>query len=254
MTYLDPNSLLPQYECEHHHDRLRACWPGLVAIARRKGAATRDVFHELAPLPGGFFLAGVGEAEDGSVLRNEVLAHVVAGADLKQAVRLGLRIDQTDAFGASACYASFDPIEATMRLESAGLHVSAVHLSAGTARSVRTATELEVGTPTLLALRPGEVLALIAHPRGWTKQVLSTIQRALPEHAITLTARDLHDLCTALDDLAGPTANLVFYRQEATGSSDGDGGKDSLMPTRDLNPNWTVNDLEFLDRLTGCLA
>ncbi len=247
MTYLDPNSLLPQYETDS--DELRAYWPGLVALARTKWSAKHDVFHELSPLPGGFFLAGVGEAPDGSDLREEVLAHLVAGADLKEAVRIALRFDPTFARGASACYVHFDPLEATMRIESAGPHVSAIYFTAGSGSLLRTAMQLEGGIPVTLALRPGEALALIAHPRDWEKHVLSAVHHALPEDADTLTEADLRDLCAVLDDVAGPSARLLLYRQDGAGTSDEGGRKDSLMPACDMNPIWTREDLEFLDRM-----
>src|SRR5580693_2125848 len=125
MTYLDPTSLLPQYETEGHNDQLRACWPGLYAVAGTK-AAKHDVFHELSPLPGGFFLAGVGEANQPSHIREKVFAHVSAGTDLKEALRIALRSDVSRGIGASACYVHFDPLEATLRIEGLGPHVSAI--------------------------------------------------------------------------------------------------------------------------------
>ena len=248
MTYLDPNFLLPQYD--NDSDQLRACWPSLVAVARTKSAPSHDVFHELSPLPGGFFLAGVGEASVGSHLREEVQAHLVAGADLKEAVRIGLRSDTDCAYGASACYAHFDPLEATMRIESAGRpHVSAIYFTAGSGSLLRTSIQSEGGTPVALALRPGEAIALIAHPRAWDKHVLSAVHHALPEDAAKLTEADVQNLCTALDDITGPSARLLLYRHDGAGTTYGGGRKDSLMPAGELNPTWTREDLEFLDRL-----
>ena len=247
MTYLDPNSLLPLYETDS--DELRACWPGLVAVARAKCSTKHDVFHELSPLPGGFFLAGVGEATYGSDLREEILAHLVAGADLKEAVQIAIRSDATSALGASVCYVHFDPLEATMRIESAGPHVSAIYFTAGSGSLLRTATHFEGGTPVTLALRPGELLALIAHPRAWEKHVLSAVHHALPENAHTLTEADVQDLCAVLDNVAGPSARLLLYRQDGAGTSDEGGRKDSLMPAGEMNPIWTREDLEFLDRM-----
>ena len=249
MTYLDPNSLLPQYETDSDSDQLRACWPGLVAVARTQSAAKRDVFHELSPLPGGFFLAAVGEASDGSHLREEVLAHLLAGADLKEA----LRVDPICVLGASACYVHFDPLETTMRIESAGPHVSAIYLTAGSGRRLRTTTEFG-GTPLTLALRPGEALVLIAHPRAWEKHVLSAVHHALPEDAVSLTEDDVQGLCAVLDDIAGPSARLLFYRHDPAGTSHGGGRKDSLMPAGEANPIWTSEDLESLDRIACSLA
>src|SRR5579863_4721935 len=109
MTYLDPTSLLPQYETDVHRDQLRACWPGLVAVARTMAATEHDVFHELSPLPGGFFLAGVGEANHHPQIREEVLALVSAGTDLKEALRVVLRSDVSCGIGESACYGSVRP-------------------------------------------------------------------------------------------------------------------------------------------------
>jgi hypothetical protein len=254
MTYLDPNSLLPEYETAPDSDQLRASWPGLVAVARTKQGATHDVFHELSPLPGGFFLAGVGVTGDRLHLREEVLAHLAAGADLKAAMRIALKADSADALGASACYVHFDPLEATMRIESAGPHVSAIYLTAGWGRQLQTAQELDRGTPTTLALRPGEALALVAYPRAWDKHVLSAVHRALPEDAVTLTEADVMDLSAVLDDIAGPSAKFLLYRQDAAGTSDGGGRKDSLMPAGEMNPIWTREDLEFLDRMTCTLV
>jgi len=120
MTYLDPTSLLPQYETDGPSDQLRACWPGLVAVARTKEAAKRDVFHELSPLPGGFFLAGVGATCQDARIRDEVFAHLSAGTDLKEALQIVMRSDASCGNGASACYVHFDPIEATLRVEGWG--------------------------------------------------------------------------------------------------------------------------------------
>jgi hypothetical protein len=244
MTYLDPNSLLPQYETDSAE--LRACWPGLVAVARTKWSAKHDVFHELSPLPGGFFLAGVGETTGVSDLREQVLAHLVAGASLKEAVRIALR---SDPIGASACYVHFDPLEATMRIESAGPHVSAISFTSGTGTLLRTATRFESATPVTLALRPGDALALIAHPRAWENHVLSAVHHALPEDAVPLTELDVQELCAVLDDVAGPSARLLLYRQDTAGTADAGGPKDSLMPAGEMNPIWTREDLEFLDRM-----
>lgn len=254
MTYLDPTSPLPQYEIDGHSHQVRACWPGLVAVARAKGATRHDVFHELSPLPGGFFLAGVGEASGISHLREEVLAHVSAGTDLKEALRHALRSDRTCAIGASACYVHFDPLEAALRIESAGPHVSAIYLTAGSGRLLRPVTEIEGRTPMTLALRPGEALGLIAHPRAWEKHVLSSIHHALPEDAVTLTEEDVQDLCAVLDAVARPSARLLLYRQDAAGASDGRGRKDSLMPAGEMDPIWTREDLEFLDRMACSLV
>jgi hypothetical protein len=252
MTYLDPNSLLPQYETDS--DELRACWPDLVAVARTRWGALHAVFHELSPQPGGFFLAGVGESSDGSHLRDEVLAHLVAGADLKEALQIALRSEPHRTLGASACYVHFDPLEATMRIECAGPHVSAIYLTAGSGTLLRTATESESGIPMRLALRPGEALALIVHPRAWQKHVLSAIHHALPENTVTLTEDDVQHLCAVLDDIAGPSARLLLYRQDAAGTPDGGGSKDSLMPAGEMSPIWTHEDLEFLDRLACSLV
>ncbi len=214
MTYLDPTSLLPQYEKDSHSDQLRACWPGLVAVARSKGAAKHDVFHELSPLPGGFFLAGVGEASDVTHIREEVLAHVSAGTDFKEALRIALRIDFGCAIGASACYVHFDPLEATLRIEGVGQHTSAVYLTAGSGLLLRPTTDIKNGSPTTLTLRPGEVLALIAHPRTWEKHVLSAIHQALPEDWAILTERDIQGLYAVLDAIPGPSAILLLYRHD----------------------------------------
>lgn len=254
MTYLDPTSLLPHYETDSDSDQLRACWPGLVAIARTKRATKHDVFHELSPLPGGFFLAGVGETSDISHLREQVLAHVSVGTDLKEALRQALRSDRARVIGASACYVHFDPLEATMRIESAGPRVSGIYLTAGSGRLLRTATEFEGGTPAALSLRPGEALALIAHPRAREENVLSAIHHALSEDAVTLTEDDVQELCAVLDAVAGPSARLLLYRQDAAGASDGGGREDSLMPAGEMHPMWTRGDLEFLDRMACSLV
>ena len=247
MTYLDPYSLLPLYEADSDSDQLRASWPGLVAVARTQSAASHNVFHELSPLPGGFFLAGVGEASVGSHLREEVQAHLVAGADLKEAMQIALR---SDPGCASASYVHFDPLEATLRIESAGRpHVSAIYVTAGSGTLLRTAMQYEGGTPVTLALRRGEALALIAHPRAWDKHVLSAVHHALPYDAVSLTEANVQNLDAALDSVASPSARLLLYRQDAAGTSYGGGSKDSLMPASELNPIWTREDLEFLDRM-----
>lgn len=254
MTYLDPNSFVPQYHLEDRSDRLRACWPGLVAIARTERATKDDVFHELAPLPGGFFVAGAGEARAASLVRSDVMAHLVAGTDLKEALWRGLGIDRSDALDASACYTSFDPVEATFRLEGVGSHLTAVHFTTCSIRLLHTSTEREGGTTTLLTLRPGEALALIAHPRAWSKQVLSAMHGAWFDDAGPSTPHDLDILSAAVDEVAGPSASVLLLRQDAAGTPDGDGGDASLTPTTATSPPWTPEDAEFLERLMGCPA
>lgn len=234
MTYLDPNAMVPQYEADR--DELRACWPDLVAVATTPRAAQYAVFHELSPLPGGFFLAGVGEAVERPHLRDELLAHVTAGADLKEALRMALGGEATQSLGASACYVHFDPLEATLRIESAGPHVSAIYLTAGASTLLRTATESDGGTPTTLVLRPGEALALLARPRAWEKHVLSAVHRALPNDTISFTDANVRDLCAVLEDVEGPSAMLVLYRRDAAGTTEGGGRGDSLMPAGEMSP------------------
>lgn len=219
MRYLDSTTLLPHYEKDSKNDQLRATWPGLVATATTTCTASHGIFHELSPLPGGFFLAGVGAASGGSQLREEVLAHLAAGADLREALGTTLRKDPNGALNASACYVHFDPLEATMRIESAGLHVSAVWLTNGSGRLLRTTMERESGTPTTLALRPGQALALIAHPRASGEHVLSAIHGALPEDSVTLNENEVQRLCAVLDSIPGPSARLLLYRHEAAGAA-----------------------------------
>jgi hypothetical protein len=249
MTYLDPTSLQPQYEIEGHNDLLRACWPGLVAVARTKEAEKHAVFHELSPLPGGFFLAGVGEANHQSPIREELLAHVCAGTDLKESLRIALRSDVRCGLGASACYAHFDPLEATLRIEGLGPNVSAIHLTAGSGLLLRPTTEIQNGRPMTIVLRPGDALALIAHPRAWGKHVLSAVHQALPEDSVTLTEREIQGLCAVLDAVPSPLARLVLYRQAEAGASNSAGSKNSLLPAGDMGPYWTPRDLDFLNRM-----
>ena len=245
MTYLDPTSLLPQYQTEGPSDQLRACWPGLVAVARTKGAAKYNVFHELSPLPGGFFLGGVGETNRDAHFREEVVAHVSAGTELKEALRVAMRSDVRGGNGASACYVHFDPIEATLRIEGMGPHVTAIHLTAGSALILRLTTEIKHGRPTTFALRPGEALALIAHPRIWEKYVLSAIHQVLPDDSIILTEDDIQGLCAVLDALPDPVSRLLLHRQDGAGAPQSGGSRDSLMPAGEMNPFWTSQDQEF---------
>lgn len=249
MTYLDPTSLLPQYETDGPSDQLRACWPGLVAVARTKEAAKHDVFHELTPLPGGFFLAGVGATSQDAHIREEVFAHASAGTNLKEALRIAMRTHVSCGNGASACYVHFDPIEATLRIESMGPHVSAIHLTTGSGLILRPTAEIEDGRPTTIALRPGEALALIAHPRIWDKHVLSAIHQVLPDDSIVLTEGEIHRLCAVLDVLPAPLSRLLLYRQDGAGAPKSGGSKDSLMPAGDMDPFWTPGDQEILDRM-----
>jgi hypothetical protein len=249
MTYLDPTSLLPHYETEGPSDQLRACWPGLVAVARTKGAAKHDVFHELSPLPGGFFLAGVGETNRDAHFREEIFAHVSAGTDLKEALRIAMRSDVSCGNGASACYVHFDPIEATLRIEGMGPHVSAIHLTTGSGLILRPTTEIEHGRPMTIALRPGEALALIAHPRIWDKHVLSAIHQVLPHDSIILTEGEIQGLCAVLDALPDPVSRLLLHCQDGAGAPKSGGSKDWLMPAGDINPFWTSEDQESLDRM-----
>jgi hypothetical protein len=254
MTYLDPSSVIPQYETDRESDQLRACWPGLVAVARTRKVAKRDVFHELSPLPGGFFLAGVGEGNRLSHVREEVLAHVGAGADLKEALRIALGGDSSCGIASSACYAHFDPLEATIRIEGVRQRTSAIHLTAGSGLLLRPFSEIRNWRPMTITLRPGEALALIAHPRAWDKHVLSAIHQALPEDSGTLTESELQVLCAALDALPDPMSRLVLYRQDGAGTPHSGGSKDSLMPAGKLDPLWTPDDLEFLDRMACTLV
>ena len=253
MTYLDPTSLLPQYETDGPGDQLRACWPGLMAVARTKEAAKHDVFHELSPLPGGFFLAGVGATSQDAHIREEVFAHVSAGTDLREALRIAVRSGVSCDNGVSTCYAHFDPIEATLRIEALGPHVSAIHLTTGSGLLLRPTTEIEDGRPMTIALRPGEALALIAHPHIWDKHVLSAIHQVLPDDSITLTEGEIQGLCAVLDALPDPVSWLLLYRQNGAGAPKPGGGKDSLMPG-DMDPYWTPEDLDFLDRMAFSLA
>jgi hypothetical protein len=249
MTYIDPTSLLPQYETDCGSNQLRAYWPGLVAVARTKQAAKHNVFHELTRLPGGFFLAGVGETNHLSPIREEVLAHVSAGADLKEAMRTALGSDSSCVVGPSACYAHFDPLEATLRIEGVGQHVSAIHLTAGSGLLLRPQTESPNGRPITIALRPGEALALIAHPRSWDKHVLSAIHRALPDDSIILSEGEIQGLCAELDALPDPVSRLLLYRQDGAGAPKSGGSEDSLMPAGDTDRFWTPEDQELLNRM-----
>jgi hypothetical protein len=99
------------------------------------------------------------------------------------------------------------------------------------------------------ALRPGEALALIAHPRAWDKHVLSAIHQALPEDSAILTERDIQGLCAELDAMPGPSARVLLYRQDGAGAPNLSGSKDSLLPSGDTDPHWTPEDLEFLERI-----
>jgi hypothetical protein len=174
---------------------------------------------------------------------------VSAGADLKQALRIALGSDSSCGFGSSACYAHFDPLEATLRIEGVGPHVSAIHLTAGSGLLLQPATETQNVRPMTIALRPGEALALIAHPRAWDKHVLSAMHEALPEDSVILTEREIQGLCAVLDAMPGPSARLLLYRQDGAGAPNAGGSKDSLMPAGDMDPGWTPDDLDFLDRM-----
>ena len=138
-----------------------------------------------------------------------------------------------------------------MRIERAGPHVSAIYFISGSGSLLRTGTRFESGTPVTLALRPGEALALIAHPERGKSTCSQRSTTHCPTDGVTLTEADLQDLCAVLDDVAGPSARLLLYRQDAAGTSDGGRRKDSLMPAGELDPIWTPEDLEFLDRMAG---
>ena len=100
-----------------------------------------------------------------------------------------------------------------------------------------------------IALRPGEGLALVAHPRIWDKLVLSAIHQALPDDSIALTEGETQALCAVLDALPDPVSRLLLYRQDGAGAPKSGGSKDSLMPAGDMAPFWTPEDQEFLDRM-----
>jgi len=100
-----------------------------------------------------------------------------------------------------------------------------------------------------VALRRGEALALIAHPRIWDKHVLSAIHQVLPDDSMVLTEGEIQGLCAVLDALPDPVSRLLLYRQDGAGAPKSGGSKDSLMPAGDMDPFWTPEDQEFLDRM-----
>lgn len=252
MTFLDPNFLLPHYENDAQNDQLWVCWPSLVAVAKTpRFALDHSVFHELSPLPGGFFLGGVGHVDNGSLFREQVMAHVSAGTDLEEAIRTALRAVPARDHNASVCYARFDPLEATFRIEGIGPSISVVHLTAGSGRLL----PMQIGgVPVTIALRSGEALALIAHPHAWDKHVLAAIHQALPENDVDLSEATLQGLGAALDAIPGPSARLILYRSDDAGTPNKGGRQDLLMPTGELNTSWADADLEFLDELAGVLV
>jgi hypothetical protein len=191
--------------------------------------------------------------DDGSRFREQVLAHVSAGADLEEALGTAFRSPSAMSHGASACYARFDPLEATFRIEGVGPHVSAVHLTAGRGTLLPKSVEAG-GAPITAALRPGEALALIAHPRAWDKHVLAALHRALPEEFVSMTEGQFQHLSRVLDSIPGPSARLLLYRSDQAGASTMGGTQDLLMPTGELNASWTDADLEFMDELAGSLV
>jgi hypothetical protein len=156
--------------------------------------------------------------------------------------------------GVSASYVHFDPLEATLRIESFGQQVSAVHLIAGSARLLRPTLESERSAPITLALRPGEALALVAHSQAWGKHVLSAIHRALPNDSAILTDEIVRELSAALDAIPGPSARLLLYRRDATGTPNTGGNKDCGMPASEMHPTWTREYCEFLDRMAVSLV
>jgi hypothetical protein len=79
--------------------------------------------------------------------------------------------------------------------------------------------------------------------------VLSAIHRALPDDSITLTQEEIQELCAVLDALPNPVSRLLLYRQDGTGAPKASGGRDSLMPAGNMDPFWTLEDQEFLDRM-----
>jgi hypothetical protein len=254
MTFLDPTTLLPRYENDAGSDQMRACWPGLVAVARTPSVAAKcGAFHELSPLPGGFFLGGVGCVDDGSRFREQVLAHLSAGTDLEEALCTAVRSPSTMSLSASACYARFDPLEATFRIEGVGPHVSAAHLTAGRGRLLPKSFE-DGGGPVTVALRPGEALALVAHPRAWDKHVLAAVIQALPEDFVAMTEVQFEHLSAVLDAIPGPSARLLLYRSDGAGAPKIGSSEDLLMPTGELNVSWTDADREFIDELAGSLV
>jgi hypothetical protein len=186
--------------------------------------------------------------DDGSRFREQVLAHVSAGVDLEEALRTAFRSVPALGHGASACYARFDPLEATLRIEGAGPHISAVHLTAGSTRLLPKSLE-SGGAPITLALRSGEALALIAHPRAWDKHVLAAIHRALPEDFVDLTEDKLRELGAALDAIPGPSAILLLYRSDEAGAPNTGKSHDLLMPTGELSTSWTEADTGWLEEL-----
>lgn len=249
MTPHDPTLLLPRYETDGAGGELRACWPGLAVAAIRQGTPTPGVFHELAPLPGGFFIAGVGNVDDRSSFREEVLAHVLAGTDLYDALRSAHLASQNET---SACYVRFDPLDATFRIECLGPHVSALHLTADSERILGESTDTRRGAQTVVTLRAGEALVLVAHPRARDEDVPAA-RATLSSSDCLLRGLKLRQAPAGLAAGFGPSAILWFSRTDAT-SPTHSGGECPPLSAVGLDATWSTADLEFFDGLTGGLC
>lgn len=250
MTPHDPTLLLPRYETDRSGDELRACWPGLAVAAIREGRPTPGVFHELAPLPGGFFVAGVGHVDDGSSFREEVLAHVLAGADLQDALRNAPLTPQNET---SACYVRFDPLDATFRIECLGSHVSALHVTADSERVLGRSVDTRRRTPTLLTLRAGESLVLVAHPQVSDEDVLAVARATLSSTDCRLGGLEMRPAAADLAAGLGPSAILWFSRTDASSPTHSGSACNPTAGTG-LDPTWSIPDLEYCDGLTGSLV
>jgi len=216
----------PEYESPVDGCEIQVRWPELVATACSSSLTSEfPVFYECAPLPGGLFLAGVGYVKPGpgSVwdrsLRETVLARMVAGHDLAESVRtsaLEFRLDLNDA---SVCYAVVDPSHGRVQWCQCGAQTSILHIVGGVASPARRA--LGRGeAPGSLALRPGEALLIVAHPRAWDKYLLGAVDQNLRTGADQLAERDALRLCGHVQSLVeGESASILLYKTRASQAS-----------------------------------
>jgi hypothetical protein len=258
MTLLDLFQL-PEYEVPENGCDVQVRWPGLVAAARSSSPTSKHrSFYEFAPLPGGFFLGGVGheraDSDEPPFLREQILGHLLAGHDLGESVCNALR----EPNHGEVCYVLFDPVETTLRIFGCGPTVSAIHIAAGIPRLVQLGLEVGHESPRPLILRPEEALLLVAH-RAWAKYVLTAVDKSLPKGLYGFGESEALRLCGLMETMLGArgSSSLVVYRSASAAicpDNRPSGQKDPPMTLEQPDTSLTMSDLEFLDELAGGLA
>jgi hypothetical protein len=260
MTLLDPLSQLPEFETPRDACEMQARWPGLVVAARCSSSISEHRgFFEFAPLPGGSFLAGVGHERAGSCnpwsIRERILGQMLAGCDLGES----LRNARSESDPSEVGYALFEPAGATLELCGFGPSVSAVHVTAGSARLVHVGLEIGCDTSRPFNLGPREAVVLVAHPRIWCRHLLGAVDHLLSRDFDGFSDSDAFSLCGRLEALlaARGISSVVVYRSAPTAGHpleypQGHEGPPATFESS--NVELTLSDLELHGELIECFA